>query len=146
MLEEFARCQHARARGDELDGERQAVDAPGDLVRSADVLVVPHDVGPYRLDTLHEELGSITERGDGVLVLALQPQGLTARREHFQVAGGLEQQRDQRSTGEKVLEVVEHEEEALLTEAVRKSRRLVRAERRAARKRQRSPPARGQGR
>ena len=81
---------------------------------------------------LHEERRSILERRDAVLVLTLQPQRLTARREHLQMLGGLEQPRDEWSGGKHVLEVVEDEEQPLPAKAACQGILLVGPERRQA--------------
>ena len=126
VVEEHTRGEHARPRGDELDGERQAVDTTADLVRGTDILLVPHDVGPDRADPLHEERHGVRERGDAVLVLALEPQRLATGREHLQVAGGFEQARDERGGREDVLEVVQDEQEPAPAETAGEARFRVR--------------------
>lgn len=62
-------------------------------------------------------------------MLALQTERLTARREHFQVAGGLEQPRDERSRREEMLEVVEDEEQPPVAQEPYETALLVRPER-----------------
>ena len=72
MLEESGRRQHPGTRCEELDRERKAVHGTADLAGGANVLLVPDDPRPHRVDPLDEEGLRIRERRDRVLVLPLK--------------------------------------------------------------------------
>ena len=132
MLEESARRQYPCSSRDKLDGERQPVHAPTDLVRRADVPVVPDDVRTNGGNALHEERRRTREWGDRVRVLPLQSKRLAAGREHLESAARLQQPGDERSRGEQMLEVVEHEQKLQIPDASSETKLLIRPERREA--------------
>ena len=104
--------EHVHARGGELDRERQAVHAPGDLRGERDSLGVRLESGPRRARTLEEELDRRgPERCDGQPHLACDVERLAARRQDPHAGHSARSvERDPRCLVEDVLARVENDE------------------------------------
>ena len=124
-FEQGRRREHLHARGSQLDRERQAVEAPADLGD----LAVRGEVGATASGPLHEQLHRfpLAQRVDRDLPLAVDVQRLAARHEHGQTRTRADRLGDAGGRVEQMLEVVEHEQQALV--AHRRRQRVLRAER-----------------
>ena len=126
-LGERGRADGARASCGQLDGQREAVDAPHDLGDGRRVLRVEREVGVRSGGTLDEHphgghvrqlarrrrAGRHRERLDPTHVLARQPEHLPARRQHRQVGADREHALGEAGDGDAdVLAVVEDEQRA----------------------------------
>ena len=110
-LEDLPRRERLRARGGELDRERQVVEARaelGDLVARLE---------PGALAEERDGLGR-GERRHRVLDLALDAQELAAGDEQRQVGAGAEQRRELGRRLDHLLEVVEQEEQLALADVL----------------------------
>ena len=128
LLESFEqdrRRESLHARSSQFDRERQAVEAPADLGD----LAVCGKVGTDGQGTLHEEIDRfpLSQRIDGDLPLAVDVQRLAARDEHRQVRTGSDRLCDPGGCVEQMLEVVQHEQQALVADRCRE--RVLRPER-----------------
>ena len=124
-FEQHRRRESLHARSSQLDRERQAVEAPADLGD----LAVCGKVGIDGQGTLHEEIDCfpLSQRIDGDLPLAVDVQRLAARDEHRQVRTGSDRLCDAGGCLEQMLEVVQHEQQALVADRCRE--RVLRPER-----------------
>ena len=106
--------EEARARGRELDGQRQAVEPRADGLDRC----VRLDVPAHCTRTLDEERDRVgrVEWVEGVFHLAGDAQRRSARSEHAKTRGCGQEVGDRRSGGEEVLEVVEEQHELAVTE------------------------------
>jgi hypothetical protein len=147
--QECRRREESDPRSCELDCKRETVDAPADLGDGVRVYVAQLEVGADSLGTLDKERDRVTrgdgfpagilklrdnERRDGLGALPRYMERFAARRQHLQARCRCEQSRDRRSSGDHMLEIVEHEQELALAEVVlerlvdRASGRLLDAE------------------
>ncbi len=113
-LEQDGRRESLHTSSGEFDRERQAIEAPADLGD----LAVRDKVGADSQGTLHEEFDrfSLWQRIDGDLPLAVDVQRLAARDEHRQVRTGSDRLCDPGGRVEQMLEVVQHEQQALVAD------------------------------
>ena len=133
--EDLRRREHDEAGGDELDRQRQPVEAPADLAYGGERVLAEHDAAGR--GELGEELGGVVdrERVERKDVLARKPQRDTARDEELHVGSSVEDLRHVPGRGGEMLEVVEHDERARSLERLadaldqRLARRLAHADR-----------------
>ncbi len=111
--------QHRQSRGDELDRERQTVEAAADLVYRGERVVLEQDAARGR--ELGEQRHGVVDRQwlERVDVLGREPERRAARREHLKVGNAFDQLSDLRGGAREVLEVVEEEQPARACKYVR---------------------------
>jgi hypothetical protein len=118
------RCiRAARPRGGELQGEREAVEP---LTDPADGRTVP-EAGIHFTGPLDEQGGRVVEweRLHAVLAFAPDPERDATRHEQRRVPRALEEIHDRRGRLEQVLEVVEHEQQALALQPIHELTRVL---------------------
>ena len=127
--------EHCRARGRQLDRERQPVETATDLGDSAGVVHAQLELSVVAARALEEQragrglldrcrlaLRWHRQRGHRVTVLRPQSQTLAAGRQHLQRRAGGQQIAHQGRRREQMLEVVEHEQTTLGGEGALQSR------------------------
>ena len=139
-FEQDRRRERLDAGGRELDRERQAVEAPADLGH----LAVRREVGATarRRCTKSSIASALAQRVDGDLPLAVDVQRLAARHEHRQPRAGADRLGEAGGCVEQMLEVVEHEQQALVADRRRRACPSSRAPERRPSRRARDPRAR----
>ena len=110
--------EQSDARRRQLDREREAVEPRTDLLDRLGVLAVRLESRSGGARPLDEELGrrGRLERRHRVLALRANPERRAARHEHLQTRRGRDELGDLRRRRQHVLEVVEHEQGALVAE------------------------------
>ena len=117
---ERLRREQLHACGGELDGQRQPVEPPADLLDRLAVELVVLEGRQRRFRPRREERDRVrrAERRNGQLALVREVQPLAARDEHGDAGRIRERAREVRRGAEHVLEVVEDQEHAALAEMV----------------------------
>ena len=146
--DDLGRREHHEPRGDELDGERQAVETAADLVHGRErVGSEDHAARSGELDEQRRGVldGERLERQD---VLRREAEWRAARRQDLEVGSAVEQLGHVGRRGRQVLEVVEEEERSGALQPCRRPRRARcgrRTRARRSRARSRSGRARHRG-
>ena len=132
-LEDFAERQQPQACGGQLDGQRDTVERATELSHLLRVVGAKPKFGAHGPGSLNKHLGGGC-RGDVLdlarlgqsegrqrkKMLALKLQGRATRDQEGQTGNGLEQFGEARAPRQQLLEVVEHDQRALLGRAARR--------------------------
>ena len=115
-VEDLAGGEHVHARGGQLDGQRDAVEAPADVLDDSAVRVARVELPVPRAGPVDEQLHALSRHHgrDAEHDLAGNAERLLAGGHHLQAAAGLQQEGDElRARGQDVLAVVEDQQQGL---------------------------------